>query len=381
MKKQSFDLESLDLDRVGQWPGWLRACILLIFFLITGYIGYCFWIEETYLAWEATKKLCERLQEEIAHTHQELGNVEIFKARSDKVHMILELLQRQLPEKNEEAKRLEEIAELALQSRLQIRSVKPEPAVQKGSYQEHPVFLTMVGDFHGLGEWISRLSSTMPLLSVQDCSLFLNKVSETLDIQLRLKTYSSNASNIEQAGLHDPCILESNASTNANAKLNSNSNQNVESKSESESESESDFAFDSVPEPKQWDAYPYTAGHLRSPFQRANLHAIDKPAIEYQTEENNSQERTKELLELYSLDSLRVVGIIQTKALIWGLVRDNAGNIHRVKVGDYLGQNEGKIENITQSGIEILETVFKDSMTPEERKIHLPLFSETKEGI
>lgn len=349
MKKLSFDLENLDLDTVGQWPAWLRACIFLIFFLISGYLGYCVWIEETYLAWEATKKRCRGLQEEMAHTHEELGNLEIFKARSDKIHMILELQMRQLPEKNEEAKRLEEIAELALQSRLQIRSVKPEPEIQKGSYQEHPILLTMVGDFHGLGEWISRLSSTMPILSVQDFSLFLNKVSETLDIQLRLKTYSSNGE-IEAVDLP-------------------------------EKEPESHFDFNRVLEPKQCNICPYTASHLRSPFQRANLHANDKPSIEHQTEAKKSEERTKELLELYSLDCLRVVGVIQTNAMIWGLIRDNAGNIHRVKVGDYLGQNEGKIENITQNGIEILETVFKDSLTPEEKKIHLPLSFETKEGL
>ena len=71
--------------------------------------------------------------------------------------------------------------------------------------------------------------------------------------------------------------------------------------------------------------------------------------------------RRKEELELYSLDTLRMVGTLSMNSGLWGLVKTSDGTIHRVQSGNYLGRNHGKIIRIMEDRIELDEIVPKPS--------------------
>jgi type IV pilus assembly protein PilP len=67
--------------------------------------------------------------------------------------------------------------------------------------------------------------------------------------------------------------------------------------------------------------------------------------------------RNEEELERYALDSLRMVGTLEQKDEQWGLVRDPGGVIHRVKAGNFMGENFGKIIEVSEQRIHLLEKV------------------------
>lgn len=67
--------------------------------------------------------------------------------------------------------------------------------------------------------------------------------------------------------------------------------------------------------------------------------------------------RPKEELEAFSLDSLRMVGTVNMKGGLWGLVKASDGTIYRVQVGNYMGKNYGKIIRIVSDKIEIMELI------------------------
>jgi len=56
-----------------------------------------------------------------------------------------------------------------------------------------------------------------------------------------------------------------------------------------------------------------------------------------------------EFLEQFPLDALQMLGTLQLEGDTWGLVSAPDGEIHRVMVGSYLGQNNGKIIVINSS--------------------------------
>ncbi|MFB3084100.1 MAG: pilus assembly protein PilP, partial [Gammaproteobacteria bacterium] len=56
-------------------------------------------------------------------------------------------------------------------------------------------------------------------------------------------------------------------------------------------------------------------------------------------------------------DSLRMVGLLEDTDDQWGIIVDPDGTIHRVKVGNYMGRNIGKITNIYEDRIELREVV------------------------
>ena len=75
-------------------------------------------------------------------------------------------------------------------------------------------------------------------------------------------------------------------------------------------------------------------------------------------------ERRKEELEAYSLDTLRMVGTLTNAKGLWGLIKAKDGTIHRVQVGNHMGQNYGKIIRILEDKIELMEIVPDISRVP-----------------
>jgi type IV pilus assembly protein PilP len=68
-------------------------------------------------------------------------------------------------------------------------------------------------------------------------------------------------------------------------------------------------------------------------------------------------QRSREFLEGFPLDTLRMVGTMNMGETMYGLVQTSDGLIHRVVPGNYLGQNDGRINEIDESEIELIEII------------------------
>lgn len=98
---------------------------------------------------------------------------------------------------------------------------------------------------------------------------------------------------------------------------------------------------------------------LRDPFKPVEK---VKAADEAEAEEipdngiHPDKNRKKEPLESFSLTGMQMVGTVKMKEQLWGLIKSES-TIYRVKVGDYLGEHDGKITKIDRNKIELLEIV------------------------
>ncbi len=84
-------------------------------------------------------------------------------------------------------------------------------------------------------------------------------------------------------------------------------------------------------------------------------------------------DRNREELESYPLDGLRMMGTLEKDDQFWAILRDPDAIIHRVQVGNYIGQNHGKITSITEDRIEVLEIIPDGRGGWEERDAQLAL--------
>ncbi len=96
-------------------------------------------------------------------------------------------------------------------------------------------------------------------------------------------------------------------------------------------------------------------GHGNDPFDSSVLTA--KVAPEVPDSVMIDKNRVPEFLENYPLDSLRMVGTVNKENELWALVRIPDGAVHRVKKGNYLGTNYGKIQSIKDISITLTEIV------------------------
>jgi type IV pilus assembly protein PilP len=107
-----------------------------------------------------------------------------------------------------------------------------------------------------------------------------------------------------------------------------------------------------LPEIKPYETYVYSDSEMRSPFMPsapgagAGLAGV-RP----------DQKRNREFLEQFSLDTLKMVGTLRLGGSMYGLVQTKDGLVHRVAVGEHMGQAEGKITEISPSKISLIEIV------------------------
>jgi type IV pilus assembly protein PilP len=140
-----------------------------------------------------------------------------------------------------------------------------------------------------------------------------------------------------------------------------------------------------LPEIKPYEAYAYQSGNedARNPFKL--FYVISKPEItddaivdDGLTEEMEREirNRNREELEQFELDSLRMVGTIDNQSNNWAIVLDPNGVVHRVRVGNYIGANIGKVINIYEDRVELREIVQDSGGRWEERESALALIEE-----
>jgi type IV pilus assembly protein PilP len=67
--------------------------------------------------------------------------------------------------------------------------------------------------------------------------------------------------------------------------------------------------------------------------------------------------RVREPLEQFPLDTLRMVGSLANRNMSFALVQTNDGLVHRVRVGEHMGQNYGRIVAISDSEIQLVEII------------------------
>jgi type IV pilus assembly protein PilP len=84
-------------------------------------------------------------------------------------------------------------------------------------------------------------------------------------------------------------------------------------------------------------------------------------------------DRPKEALEDFPLEALKMVGYLQQKNVGYAVVRAPDTKIYRVRVGNYLGLNFGKVLEVQATEVKIREMVQDSSGDWTERMSTLQL--------
>ncbi|MCJ8206096.1 pilus assembly protein PilP [Pseudomonas sp. RGM2987] len=106
---------------------------------------------------------------------------------------------------------------------------------------------------------------------------------------------------------------------------------------------------------KPAETFTYSAANLRSPFSRqvrVDQAGRQKGSHNVRPDPN----RVKQYLEGFNIEQFEMVGTISNVSGSFALLR-GAGGVHRLKVGDYLGRNDGRIVSISATQVDVVEIV------------------------
>lgn len=130
-----------------------------------------------------------------------------------------------------------------------------------------------------------------------------------------------------------------------------------------------------LPEIKPYETFTYVPDDLRDPFAPVIQEEVMREGpVDPQLRPDTNRKR--EALEQFSLDSLEFVGHLEKDGVLWALIAAPDKSVYRVREGNYLGQNYGEIQEISETQILLKEIVSDGSGGWIEREASLALKSD-----
>jgi type IV pilus assembly protein PilP len=114
-------------------------------------------------------------------------------------------------------------------------------------------------------------------------------------------------------------------------------------------------AIKALPKMSTYQTFTYNAQNQRSPFEY-DIQIQKNNVVKGSLLRPNTQ-RTPELLEKYPLDSLSMMGTLSKNNHLWALIKTPDKKIHRISLGQYLGQNFGQVTQIENTQIKLIELI------------------------
>lgn len=105
-------------------------------------------------------------------------------------------------------------------------------------------------------------------------------------------------------------------------------------------------------------SHVYESRARRDPFQLVATAENGPPGPESDTSRPRPPEqRNREELENFPLDALRMAGTLEQGVETWAIILGPEGTVYRVRKGNYVGKNYGKIHSIMEDRIELTEII------------------------
>ncbi len=116
-------------------------------------------------------------------------------------------------------------------------------------------------------------------------------------------------------------------------------------------------AVEPLPVIPVYPTFSYSRSALRSPFEKPVTLMPGQVAVVARVAVRPDETRPKEYLESFNFAALTLVGSLARDGSLWGLVDDGSGGVHRVRVGDYLGKNHGRVVAVSDDRVDVVEIV------------------------
>lgn len=132
-----------------------------------------------------------------------------------------------------------------------------------------------------------------------------------------------------------------------------------------------------LPAPKSFEPYHYQGRQETDPFSLAKLRVSAAEAERAGGRLSPDLTRRREALEAFPLDNLKLVGNLRQGTANVALLQTDTA-VYQVRVGNYVGQNFGRITQISESEVSVKELVQDAAGDWVERTTALRLQEATK---
>lgn len=184
-----FNINDLDFNNMGAWPIAVKAGFVVIVCLLILLLGYLLDLKGQMKKLDVVQKKETTLKDSYRNTYLQVVNLDAYKLQMKEMEATFGAMLRQLPGKTEVDALLVEISQKGLASGVEFKLFKPGSEKFVKFYAEMPIEITMTGDYHQFGSFVSGIASLPRIVTLHDIAIKAEKDSHILTMNVMAKTY------------------------------------------------------------------------------------------------------------------------------------------------------------------------------------------------
>ncbi len=191
---RKINLGELDINNLGAWPPAIKTIAGVLLMVLILALGYNFHISDLGDQLQSARSQEQTLKDQFASKAFQAANLEAYTQQMKEMEISFGAMLRQLPSDTEVPGLLEDITRTGLGSGLEFEEIKLLPEVTQQFYIELPIQITVTGNYHDLGTFVSGVSSLPRIVTLHDFEVkpVVDGNTSLLRMSILAKTYRYN---------------------------------------------------------------------------------------------------------------------------------------------------------------------------------------------
>lgn len=186
---KDIDLNDIDFSNMGAWPIAGKVTFVVIVCLLILFLGYLLDLKGQLAKLTAVEKQEATLKQSYRTMYMRAVNLDAYKVQMQEMEATFGAMLRQLPGKTEVDDLLIDISQKGLSSGVEFKLFKPGNEKIVKFYAELPIQMSMTGDYHQFGTFVSGVASLPRIVTLHDIEIKKDDKSTTLTMNMQAKTY------------------------------------------------------------------------------------------------------------------------------------------------------------------------------------------------
>jgi len=168
------DMKSIDgedFKRLGTSPILLRILILVITAGAVLFASYWFLIKPKFAELDKVRAKEVTLRAKFDNEQSKAANRSAYVEQLEEMKKTFNVMLRQLPNKTDIESLLVDLSQTSVASGLDVKYFKPEVEVPKEFYAEYPIRISVTGQYHQFGQFISGLAALPRIVTLNKINI------------------------------------------------------------------------------------------------------------------------------------------------------------------------------------------------------------------
>lgn len=148
-----------EMKRIGESPILLRIIMAVLLMAVVGVAGYIYIVKPHQQKLVSVERKEIELRNKFDSEQAKAANLAAYAEQLEEMKKTFNVMLRQLPNKTDIESLLVDLSQTSVASGLDVEYFKPEVEIPREFYAEYPIRISVTGQYHQFGQFISGLAA------------------------------------------------------------------------------------------------------------------------------------------------------------------------------------------------------------------------------